>query len=439
MSVRATGKAPKRLGRRTLLTRSAGVVAGLAAGGLGAIVHTGGVRAAASTTLQFWHVQYTQPHLNKALADFGQIFERAHPGVNVQIQSFPFGEYFQKVNTAFAGNQAPDVFYVDFPEIASYVYRKMIIPLDSMVSKADLDDYYPGPRSDMMYQGHIRAIPLHQSTEQLFFSVDAVTQANIRPPRTLDQQWTWDQFTKALDAVVQRDAGRVTRWAFTTNNYPPDTYEMQPWVAMAGGALLSPDATRATGYLNSPATVRGLTFFGDLYTKRQLAPVNPTPDLFPTGKAVFMVGNPYALRDIAQRFPNFRTGVTFLPKDRRGATNSGAYHIGISTQAKQQDLAWQFVETIAGQKGHIQWVNATGYLPARKSAYATLAYLKEYPWTVFWDGLLHQAVARPRTPAFDFLDDQFSAAGNDVQLGQPAKPLLDSAAARIDQELVKYK
>ena len=436
MSARAAGGTPVRMGRKAFL---AGAAAGLVSGGLRAAVWPKGLRAAAAAPLQFWHVRYTLPHLNQALADFGKAFEQAHPGVQVQIQSFPFEEYFQKINTAYAGNQSPDVFFVDYPEIASYAYRKMIMPLDAMVSKADLDDYYPGPRRDMTYQGQIWALPMHQSTEELLYSVDAVQQAKIQPPHTLDQQWTRDQFSQAAEAVVQREGGRVTRWAYTTTYYPPDIYVIQPWLAMAGGEVLSPDGTRATGYLNSPATVRGFTFWGDLYTKRQLAPIQPTPDLFATGKAVFMQGNPFVLRDLAQRFPSFRVGVTYLPKDRRGATNSGAYHIGISVQSKQKDLAWALVDTIAGREGHQKWVSTTGYLPAKKSAYATLAYLKQYPWSVFWDGLIQFGVSRPRTPAFDFIDDLFYSVSKDVQLGHPAQPALDSAAARIDQELARYK
>ena len=436
MSARGAGGTPVRIGRKAFL---AGAAAGLVSSGLSAAVWPKGLRAAAGAPLQFWHVRYTLPHLNQALADFGKAFEQAHPGVQVQIQSFPFSEYFQKINTAYAGNQSPDVFFVDYPEIASYAYRKMITPLDAMVSKADLDDYYPGPRRDMTFQGQIWALPMHQSTEQLLYNVDAVQQAKIQPPHTLDQQWTREQFLQAAEAVVQREGGRVTRWAYTTTYYPPDMYVIQPWLAMAGGEILNPDATRATGYLNSPATVRGFTFWGDLYTKRQLAPIQPTPDLFATGKAVFMQGNPFVLRDLAQRFPSFRVGVTYLPKDRRGATNSGAYHIGISSQSKQKDLAWALVDTIAGREGHQKWVSTTGYLPAKKSAYATLAYLKRYPWSVFWDGLIQFGVSRPRTPAFDFIDDLFYSVSKDVQLGHPAQPALDSAAARIDQELARYK
>lgn len=439
MRTRENSGARTEVSRRRFLTGTASLMAALASSGLRTAVWTAGVRAAPTTRLQFWYVSYTLPHLNQALNDVGKAFEQSHPGVQVQVQSFPFGEYFQKINTAYAGNEAPDVFFADFPVIASYVYRKMIIPLDALVPKGDLDDYYPGPRGDMTYQGHIWALPLHQSTEQLLYNVNAVEQAALRPPHTVDQEWTRDQFLRAAESVVRREGGRTTRWAYTTTYYPPGLYVIQPWLAMGGSDVLSRDAKRATGYLNSPATVEAFEFWGSLYSKRQLAPIQPTPDLFGTGQAVFMQGNPFVLRDIAQRFPNFRVGVTFLPKGRRCATNSGAYHIGISTQSKQRDLAWELVDALAGRSGHLNWVRTSGYLPARKSTYASLPYLNQYPWSVFWDGLLHCGVARPRTPAFSFIDDTVTELGKNIALGQPAKPALDAAAAQIDQELARYK
>ncbi|HKX17255.1 MAG TPA: extracellular solute-binding protein [bacterium] len=434
----ANGRAVAGLSRRTLLTAAAGGAAALAAGVFSSAARTAGVRAAAPTTLQFWYVRYTIPLLNELLDGFGRAFEQSHPGVRVQVQAFPFGEYFQKVNVAYAGNQAPDVFFVDFPLIPNYVYRKMIVPLDGLVAKAELDDYYPAPRNDMTYQGKVWALPMHQSGEQLLYNVDVLDQAKIRPPHTLDQEWTKEDFLHVAEAVVRRDAGRVTRWAYATT-YAPGLYVYQPWLAMSGGEVLSPDASRATGYLNSPATVNAFTFWGDLYTKRQLAPIQPTPDLFGTGQTAFTQGNPFVLRDIAARFSNLRVGATFMPRDRRCVTNSGAYHIGISVQAKQRDLAWEFVNSVAGRDGHLKWVKAAGYLPALKSTYAELPYLKQYPWSVFWDGLAHCAVQRPRTPAYDFVDDTVTQASKDIQLGRPVKPILDVAAAKIDQELARYR
>jgi len=268
MRVQKVGRAGTPIGRRTLLAGAAGSAAALASGALRAVIRTEGVRAAPSTTLQFWYTRYAVPLLNDTLDGFGKAFEQSHPGVKVQVQAFPYGEYFQKINTAYAGNQTPDVFFVDFPLIANYVYRKMIVALDPLVAKTDLDDYYPAPRGDMTYQDKIWALPLHQSGEELLYNVDALDEAKIRPPHSLDQQWTREQFLDVAEKVVRRAAGRVTRWAYATTYYPPGLYVIQPWLAMSGGEILSPDGTRATGYLNSPATVQAFTFWGDLYTKR---------------------------------------------------------------------------------------------------------------------------------------------------------------------------
>ena len=40
-------------------------------------------------------------------------FEKANPNIKVQLEAFPFAEYHQKVSTAIAGNDAPDVFWMD--------------------------------------------------------------------------------------------------------------------------------------------------------------------------------------------------------------------------------------------------------------------------------------------------------------------------------------
>ncbi|TMI76173.1 MAG: extracellular solute-binding protein, partial [Bacillati bacterium ANGP1] len=174
MRAQNTGRAGKPIGRRAFLAGAAGSAAALASGALRAVIRTEGVRAAPSTTLQFWYTRYAVPLLNDTLDGFGKAFEQSHPGVKVQVQAFPYGEYFQKINTAYAGNQTPDVFFVDFPLIANYVYRKMIVALDPLVAKTDLDDYYPAPRGDMTYQDKIWALPLHQSGEELLYNVDAL-------------------------------------------------------------------------------------------------------------------------------------------------------------------------------------------------------------------------------------------------------------------------
>lgn len=393
------------------------------------------VQSASQTSLRFWYA-CSLPVVNQTLKDRADAFSKKF-NVAVTVECFPFGEYFQKITTATAGGNAPEVFWVDFPLIADYAYRKTIIPLDKYVSKDDLADYYPIPRDNMERDGHTWALPMHQSTEALVYNAQLLAPAGITAPRTLRAAWTWAQFRDVARKLTKVSGARTEIWGYTTH-YDPGLYSVQPFIAQHNGAVLSPDGKRATGYLNGAATVEAMTFWGRLFTTDKVSPVERLPDMFQTGKVALYQANPFLLKDVQQRYPNLKVGVTFLPKDKQCAVPSGAYHIGIHSQAKDPDLAWKFVDWMAGKEGHKIWSEKTGYLPARKSAYAALSYLKQYPWNIFWEGLVNCAVARPKTPAFSFLDDRFNDIVKDIQLGKAPKAVLDGAAAKVDAELTKY-
>src|SRR5207302_4474637 len=63
MHAQNTGRAGKPIGRRAFLAGAAGSAAALASGALRAVIRTEGVRAAPSTTLQFWYTRYAVPLL----------------------------------------------------------------------------------------------------------------------------------------------------------------------------------------------------------------------------------------------------------------------------------------------------------------------------------------------------------------------------------------
>ena len=392
-------------------------------------------QSASQMSLRFWHA-CSLPVINQTLKDRADAFSKKF-NVAVTVECFPFSEYFQKITTATAGGNAPEVFWVDFPLIADYAYRKTIIPLDKYVSKEDLADYYPTPRDNMEKDGHIWALPMHQSTEAMVYNAQLLAQASITAPRTLRDAWTWTQFRDVARKLTRVSGGRTEVWGYTTH-YDPGLYSIQPFITQHNGSILSPDGKRATGYLNGAAAVEAMTFWGRLFTTDKVSPVERIPDIFQTGKVALYQANPFLLRDLQQRYPNLEVGVTFLPKDKQCAVPSGAYHIGIHSQAKDPDFAWKFVDWMAGKEGHEIWSEKTGYLPARKSAYAALSYLKQYPWNIFWEGLVNCAVARPKTPGFTFLDDRFNDVVRDIQLGKAPKAVLDEAAAKVDAELTKY-
>src|SRR3954465_3553794 len=92
-----------------------------------------GQRALAQgVTLRFWMQQDNL--LQAAMTDLVNGFQQAHPDIKVQLEAFPFAEYHQKFSTAFAGNDAPDVFWMDV-RTASFAQQGVLMPLDDFITK----------------------------------------------------------------------------------------------------------------------------------------------------------------------------------------------------------------------------------------------------------------------------------------------------------------
>jgi ABC-type glycerol-3-phosphate transport system substrate-binding protein len=126
-----------------------------------------------------------------------------------------------------------------------------------------------------------------------------------------------------------------------------------------------------------------------------------------------------------------------MPKDQKPAVQSGAYHIGIPTTGKNHQMAWDVVKWFTGVEGAKTWIDTTGYMPARKSTRAALAWVNQAPWSVFIDGLEKAAVRRPQTVVYQVYDDTLTAGIKDMQTGKDVKATLDEAVAKLDTELKK--
>jgi ABC-type glycerol-3-phosphate transport system substrate-binding protein len=180
-----------------------------------------------------------------------------------------------------------------------------------------------------------------------------------------------------------------------------------------------------------------MTFYVDLFRTQKVAPIERIPDMFQNKKVALYLANPFVLRDIQNRFPNLKIGVTPMPKDQKRAVQSGGYHIGIPKTGKNHEQAWDIVKWFTSVAGAKTWIDATGYMPARKSTRAALPWVNQAPWSTFMDGLEKAAIRRPQTLVYQLYDDTMTAGIKDMQLGKDVKTTLDEAAAKLDAELRK--
>ena len=97
--------------------------------------------ASAQTTITYaiWDNNQLPVHQQIAAA-----FEADHPDVKVDIQVVPWGNYWDKLQTAVAGGEAYDVFWMNGPNFPVYAANGVLMNLQERVNADNLDtDVYP--------------------------------------------------------------------------------------------------------------------------------------------------------------------------------------------------------------------------------------------------------------------------------------------------------
>src|SRR2546422_6066652 len=78
--------------------------------------------------------------------------------------------------------------------------------------------------------------------------------------------WTWADFLRDARALTIVQSGHPVQWGVQL----PGTWlraGLQEFVATWGGQILSPDGSKVTGYLTSPASKQAIAYYLNLYNK----------------------------------------------------------------------------------------------------------------------------------------------------------------------------
>src|SRR4030095_4160594 len=94
-------------------------------------------------TVRFWAMGREGEVVAQLLAEY----ERAHPGIRIEVQQLPWSAAHEKLLTAFAGDSTPDLCQLGNTWIPEFVALDALEPLDAKIadsSTIEPSDYFPG-------------------------------------------------------------------------------------------------------------------------------------------------------------------------------------------------------------------------------------------------------------------------------------------------------
>jgi multiple sugar transport system substrate-binding protein len=377
-------------------------------------------------------------------------FEAAHPHVSVVVESV-VNNYGEKLAVAIASGTPPDVFLLDVPDVPAFVERGLALDLSPYLARVGYDRGAAFPQVlDVFARGtRLYALPKDFTPMVLYVNRRVFAAAGAAPPGEGD--WTWDDFLAASRAVTRDTDGDGASDVFAID-FPRELYKWVPWVWSAGGDILSPDGTRASGYLDGAAALDAFRFLTDLAVRHGVTPpvqytgggdVARTSRFF-TGRQAMMLSGHWSmplLLDYAAR-GDIDLGVAPIPH-REGHPPATAVYVSgwaVPANVRHKRLAVELAAWLAGEQAQRERGATRLGIPALRHVAEELAardptgieraFLRQVargrmPW-----GAVVMDFHRVERMAFDIMDRR-------LLRGEDLEAVAREIAGRLDRELAR--
>ncbi|HEX7496495.1 MAG TPA: sugar ABC transporter substrate-binding protein [Candidatus Limnocylindrales bacterium] len=297
-------------------------------------------------------------------------FQSMEPKIKVKLTVSDWDTYWDKLQTALAGGNAPDVFVMDGPLFPDYQTRDQLLDLTPLIAR---DGFDTGALADLGVKdftaadGHMYGLPRDLSTIALYYNKTMFDAAGIPYP---DGTWNWDKLVEVAKKLTTTSGG-TTQWGFYTETTDMENY-WSSLVWQAGGDIVGPD--KKTLLVDSDKAAAGIQFLQDLIYKSKVM-AQPTPggsgDLFENGQAAMEANGSWLVPTHVAAGIKF--GVAPLPSGPAGrATSVNPSGVVVYKGTKYTDAAWEFVKCYTGSQMQTIVANLKASMPANKQILANV-------------------------------------------------------------------
>ncbi|GAB3595896.1 ABC transporter substrate-binding protein [Microbacterium tumbae] len=128
-------------------------------------------------------------------------------GITVQFEGTPTADYWDKLATQFAGNNAPDIVNIDAARVAQYGGKGALAPLDdyldSIIDTSVIDENL---LAQGQFDGKQYGIPVAMSMMGWGYDATVLDDLGLAHP---DGSWTWDDYADLADEIYEASGGEL--------------------------------------------------------------------------------------------------------------------------------------------------------------------------------------------------------------------------------------
>ena len=396
------------------------------------LVLTAGAGLAEPVTINFWHHYSAQSAENETLMNvLIPAFEAENPDIRINAVSHEWAELHDKILVSANSGALPDVARCDIAWLPEFQKMGILVALDETMPDFEevSERLLPSAMSTSRIGGHVYALALNTNSKIVFYNTAMLEAAGVSVPATLEE---WAETVRRLSG---ENANGQQIWGW--NEPALAGWNICPFIWSFGGTLLSDDQTKATGYLNSPETVKAVETFAKLVKDGCITGFNsgdiPMTDGFGTGRYAMMLEGPWKSAELAGAYPDVAYGTALMPAGAGGSISVlGGEDIAMFHTANQA-AAWKFMQFMTGEFAETEMARC-GQIPVNRAALESDV-VKDADYAPFI-AAIETAKARPTVAAWSEMDNGLQNAMTAIVSGEiSAQSALDELASQWDELL----
>ena len=335
----------------------------------------------------------------------------------------------------------PDIITFDAPNTWSYASSGILEDITDLISQETQNDFFEISKNT--YEGKLYGLPIQESSAGIYYNKKIFRDAGLLnrvENMTADNAWTIAEF-ESICAELKDDCTLPIDLQLYMANDETATYLLYPFILAQGGSFLSEDGMTATGYLDSAATIAAFqkirNWVDSGYTSYDASDVG-----FYTGQYAMYLSSGWSIPEIRNQYTQQLGedwGILPYPKGTRAASATGSWSFGMTTQCASREETAIVLEWLVSTDSSVSITDATGMIPARKSAIEQKNYTAGSPEYLLYDQLNKTGTTRPGTIAYPEFSSAFRGIINGLRNDSNASSIVSTQTTTLQNNLDRYE
>ena len=374
-------------------------------------------------TLTFWHT-YGDAEEAQFLNEVLPLWNAKHPNIKIDAIRQDGSQYNEMIVTSFGTGMSPDIARIDINNVAAYANQGGLVALSDNSDFASVaEKCLDGPLSTNMFQGKYYGLPLDTNCKAAVINTNIMRELGIEgAPATMEE-------------FIEK---AQNRGSYSLNVSGVGDWDMYPYFWLFGGTLTNDNFTKATGYLDSDASVSAIKKLIELHDKKifTIRDIDGSVDAWDginSEYAMFFEGPWYfgSYEDCEAKGIIASTVPTYAG---RSASVVGGEDIAVFSTSKHPEEAYEFAKFMTSEEAQLAMLKS-GQLPGIKSLVENEAVTANPVWAVYMKQM-NSAMARIPSPNSSAIQEIWSEAITDIFAnGKDVYEALHAAAEAIDAKI----